>query len=104
MLATECIRAVEPDFWVRAAEAQLTDPDGRYVFDDVRFLNEAGTVQAHTYAGLWHIMRPGYGPVNGHVSEQSAGSLGEFIVILNTNLDNLHRQLDKAVELVIPSE
>jgi len=99
VLGTDCIRAVDEDFWVNAAVAQMTDPDGKYVFDDVRFPNEAETIRGYGVRGLWNLMRPGYGAVNGHASEQHAGSMGEYIVLLNNSLENLHRQIARAVEL-----
>lgn len=99
VLGTDCIRAVDEDFWVNAAVAQMADEDGKYVFDDVRFPNEAETIRGYGVRGLWNIMRPGYGAVNGHASEQHAGSMGEYIVLLNNSLENLRRQVGQAVEL-----
>lgn len=58
---------VDPDAWVKALTRQL-EPGKRYVINDVRFPNELAAV--HELGGTTvRIHRPGYGPVNGHVSE-----------------------------------
>lgn len=96
-LGTECIRAVDPDFWTNAAKAQLSNPDGRYVFDDIRFPNEAKVITDHNPMGLWNIQRPSTEVVGDrklHVSEQHAGIMGEFAQLVNDDLDGLHRQVD----------
>jgi hypothetical protein len=60
------------NIWVDAAFKGL-DPDGKYVFSDTRFLNEAEAVKDHGGL-LLRISRPGVGPAldeNGeaHISE-----------------------------------
>jgi hypothetical protein len=80
VLGTDCIRAVDPDFWVKAALKDL-DPDKDYVFDDVRFPNEADALIA-IQAEIIHIERPGL--VRGeHPSEQHAGRMKEAWAIKN---------------------
>lgn len=57
------------DTWVNAAFRGMDYSDGkRYVFSDVRFPNEMGAIR---FVGgrVIRIDRPGYGPVNGHISE-----------------------------------
>lgn len=93
VLGTDCIRAVDQDFWVNAAVKQMTDPDGKYVFDDVRFPNEADTIKHYNYWGLWNVTRPGYVAVNGHASEQHAGNMGEGLTIYN-NHDEAYLQAE----------
>lgn len=83
VLGTDCIRAVDENFWVNAAIKQMSDPDGKYVFDDVRFPNEATAIYMVSPLGLWHIERPGFSAVNGHISEQYAGKMGESLTIYN---------------------
>lgn len=81
VLGTDCIRAVDPDFWVKAAMKDL-DPGKNYVFDDVRFPNEAEAIKA---AGglLANIDRPGL--VRGaHASEAHAGHMGEDCFVINS--------------------
>lgn len=55
--------------WVDAAFQDL-DPQGSYVFTDVRFPNEACEIWARG-GEVWKIDRPGVGPVNGHASESA---------------------------------
>lgn len=57
-----------PDVWIRAVERELS-LYGRYVFTDVRFPNEAEWIRSRGGAVI-QVIRPGVGPVNGHVSEQ----------------------------------
>lgn len=104
VLGTDCIRAVDPDFWVKAAVAQMTqDVTGKYVFDDVRFPNEASAVYIASPKGLWNVQRPGYKAVNGHVSEKFAGRMGEsFHVVNDASVEELHAQLDMMLEFVFP--
>lgn len=75
VLGTDCIRALDETFWVRAAMQQIT-AKGNYVFDDVRFPNEALAVQAQ--GTLWCIMRDEHdGGAGNHSSEQWAGQMNE---------------------------
>ena len=100
VLGTDCIRAVDPDFWVKAAMAQMTNPGGRYVFDDCRFPNEAEAIETYNPLGLWNVYRPGYAAINSHASEQWAGCMNEAVVLLNgSDIEGLHDQIDAAVEL-----
>lgn len=96
VLGTDCIRAIDPEFWIKAAEKNLTDPNGKYVFDDVRFPNEAGVIKDYsTNWGLWHVVRPGYVAVNGHTSEAHAGNMGEGQQLVNgADLELLQSKID----------
>lgn len=95
VLGTDCIRAVDEDFWVVAAVKQMTDPDGNYVFDDCRFPNEAEVIKRFGWTSLWNVTRPGYEAVNGHASEQHAGNMGEKFVLNNSgDLSGLQEQID----------
>jgi hypothetical protein len=100
VLGTDCIRSIDPDFWIKAAVAQMTDEDGRYVFDDVRFPNEADVIKGYNPWGLWNIFRPGYEAVNGHESEKYAGNMDEYQAIGNvTTLAYLQNNVDYALSL-----
>lgn len=55
------------NIWVDAAFASL-DPNGKYVFTDCRFDNEAQTVKDRG-GQVWRVDRPGVEPVNDHISE-----------------------------------
>lgn len=106
VLGTDCIRAVDEQFWVRAALAQMTDEDGKYVFDDCRFPNEALAIAGHDNPfGLWNIERPGIHAANGHDSEKWAGEMGEKIWLFNgADLEVLHDQIDHALDAVLNTE
>jgi predicted Rdx family selenoprotein len=59
---------VDTDAWVTAADRKMSDGAGRYVLPDMRFPNEIRLVRA--LGGLTvRVHRPGFGPVNGHISE-----------------------------------
>ncbi len=74
ILGTEVGRNLfDPEIWVRLAERKLesTLSVGDVVITDVRFPNEARLVRG--YGGLLvRIERPGYGPVNEHVSDRAS--------------------------------
>jgi hypothetical protein len=93
-LGTDCVRAVDPDFWVNAAVAQMTDPNGKYVFDDVRFPNEAEVIRGISPMGLWNVNRLGLSSVGGHISEQHAGNMDESVYIINDDLEMLYTKVD----------
>lgn len=60
---------VDPDAWVNAAFRKMV-PAGRYVIPDMRFPNEFYAIENEGGVTV-RIERPGYGPVNGHISETS---------------------------------
>lgn len=98
VLGTDCLRAVDQDFWVKAAVAQMTDPEGKYVFDDVRFPNEAEVIKGFNRVGLWNVVRPSFEAANGHASEQHAGQMGEKMHAINDlSVSELHVQIDHMV-------
>jgi len=89
-LGTECVRKYDDMFWVRAAFTKLTSDDGRYVFTDVRFPNEADAINQlegiEGYdAAIWEVHRTGIGPANGHASESHVGRLGAHYILNNTS-------------------
>lgn len=98
VLGTDCVRAVDQDFWVKAAVAQMTDPEGKHVFDDVRFPNEAEVIKGFDRVGLWNVVRPSFEAANGHASEQHAGQMGEKMHVINDlSVSELHAQIDHMV-------
>lgn len=63
----------DPDLWVRLAKRKLesTLSVGDVVVTDVRFPNEARLIRG--YGGvLVRLERPGFGPVNEHVSDRAS--------------------------------
>jgi Dephospho-CoA kinase len=94
-LGTDCIRAISPNFWIDAAMSQMTDTNGRYVFDDVRFPNEAEVILEANPAGLWNLQRPDQEIVGGeHISEKHAGHMNESAYIINDDLDRLYGRIE----------
>jgi dephospho-CoA kinase len=71
------------DVWIIAAMRKMRD-EINYVVTDVRFLNEADLLRHELDAQLWRVERPGYGPVNEHVSEWQLNGY-EFDRILNND-------------------
>lgn len=110
VLGTDCIRSVQEDFWVKAAEKQMPDSTANYVFDDCRFPNEADFIKSLNPEGLWHIGRAGIHAANDHPSEQHAGRMGEAHWIENPYngdpdlrvnpipISFLYEQIDTALE------
>ena len=111
VLGTDCIRAIDEDFWVKAAMKGLErlDDSARVVFSDVRFPNEAEAIQDFRATGwsqamteVWFIDRDVAG-AGEHSSEQSAGKLYEDLVIDNDrDLKTLYRDVDaEAVSMCV---
>ena len=99
VLGTDCIRAVDDNFWVRAAGQGVGKFDGRFVFDDCRFPNEARAIkEGFGWIGktgtLWNIPREGL--LRGeHSSEQWAGKMDENFHLTNDGTpEELFRQAD----------
>lgn len=102
-LGTEGIRAIDDNFWIRAATDKIDNWAGRYVFPDARFQNEVDAVRDHIYplngetAEAWHIVRPSLvGPVGElHASAKLHGNLSEDREVLNdSTLADLYSIVD----------
>ena len=101
VLGTECVRAEQDDFWTQAAARRTDAPGTNYVFDDVRFPNEAQFILDRSPFGLWNVKRPMVGAANAHVSEQHAGSMGEVFTVINAGgIEPLHAKIDAALALM----
>jgi hypothetical protein len=62
-------KLIHEDIWVLAWRKYVLDSSAdRIVVDDCRFLNEAGMIRK-IGGNIWHIVRPGYGPLKDHPSE-----------------------------------
>lgn len=98
-LGTEWGRdCVHPELWTLLLERELTNTAAGgwpgAVVTDVRFHNEADMLLRHG-AELWHIVRPDFFPVGGHVSEMADWESYPRRMILNDgSLDDLYRRLD----------
>lgn len=74
---------VSPDVWVEVAESKLMASGTKnVVFTDVRFPSEIELLRE--YSGtLVRIVRPGVGPVNGHISETAIDDIPADYTIEN---------------------
>lgn len=69
------------DAWLAPTLADMR-PGGRYVITDVRFTNEADAIRARGGVVL-RVERPGFGPVNRHISETEMAAYDVDGVIAN---------------------
>lgn len=101
-MGTEVGRKLFKDsFWVDLVWDQIKS--GHYVITDVRFQNEADSIQ--NQSGLIvHINRPGYGPVNNHISDTGVDAIPADAYILNDGtIEDLHRRVDFIIRNIDPS-
>lgn len=97
-LGTEGIREIDPEFWIKAAFKHLDTQEGRYVFTDVRFPNEADSIGG-SRGSLWQIEGPRRRMgTAAHSSEDWAGRLGEdYLIMNNGSMDKLYAEVDYAL-------
>jgi hypothetical protein len=83
-LGTEAVRNhLGDDAWVRAAASRVNRNGwSRVVIPDVRFPNEAEFVR-ESGGIVVRIERPGYGPVNAHVSDAGQSQINASLMIFN---------------------
>lgn len=82
------------DVWIDTAFANLK-PGGRYVVTDVRFPNEVKRIE-DMGGMLIRVVRPGYGPVNGHASETAIDDSWAHLLIHNDEaLIDLEEEVDR---------
>jgi hypothetical protein len=97
-LGTESIRAIDPDFWIRAGVTQIDAIDGDVVVTDVRYPNEAEAIRA--LGGiLVRIQRPDL-PSDGdpHPSESALDDYPvDWIVDNSGTVGDLQRAADDLV-------
>jgi hypothetical protein len=100
VIGTEAGRDIHgQDVWVNLAMKKVGIV-GDYVFTDVRFPNEfTALVKAKAY--LVRVVRPGYGPVNGHSSETALDGYAADVVLHNdgdlANIQRLAHDLSQSV-------
>lgn len=110
-LGTDCIRSIDPDFWVKAMVQEIEESGAdRIVIPDVRFPNEGELIwnpqrfslrKVSEKSRLFQVDRLGvhYDP-DGHESEQWVGKMGEngFIINSGSRLDYLHEAVDEVLD------
>lgn len=92
VLGTEVAREQwRDDFWINLAFENMAKDNDNYVITDVRFPNEVEALR-NQGAHIWKVVRPGYGPVNGHASDSYIDSIEADATIYNHgDLDDLDR-------------
>ena len=96
-LGTEAGRKVlGPDVWVRSL---LDRPPVRLAVSDCRFVDEAEAVRARGGI-IIRVNRPGFGPINGHVSETALDGYDFDAVLVN---DGSIEDLAAKVEAIVPA-
>jgi hypothetical protein len=92
----------DPEIWVKLAESKILSQlsVGNTVVTDVRFPNEARLIKK--LGGLLvRITRPGYGPVNEHVSDRASENWTYDRVLENdSTIADLHEKMKNLVEEV----
>ncbi len=89
---------VHPELWVLLTEQKVkhfVELDMPLVISDVRFHNEADMILNHG-GELWHIVRPDFFPVGGHVSEMADWEAYPRKKILNAgSLEELYLKVEE---------
>ena len=105
LLGTEWGRSIDPNFWLKIAEAKVgfinkVDLSG-VVISDVRFPNEAAWIQSQG-GMIWKVIRPGVEAVRSHASEDLVNSLPYDYVIYNRgSIGDLDEVVDMALDFCL---
>ncbi|MER5754333.1 hypothetical protein [Streptomyces sp. NPDC002088] len=99
VLGTEVGREmISQDVWVNAAFKDL-DEDKKYVFTDVRFVNEHQAIDSRLGL-LIRVDRPGVGPANDHKSEKALPDQWFDASIVNDgSIEDLHTKVREILSL-----
>ncbi len=90
-------RSIDEDFWVNALFDVVDELHESVVIPDVRFPNELRRIRA---AGgvVWRVVRPGFGPINAHVSETAIERMAVEVTLDNSrSLAFLRVQVETAL-------
>ncbi|WP_390620779.1 deoxynucleotide monophosphate kinase family protein [Posidoniimonas corsicana] len=100
-LGTDVVRDVcGADVWVDLMRRRLNETRrrGPVVITDVRFANEIALLRGDFGGRLIRIERPGVGPVNGHVSDQTGGLPTDGEVLNDGSPEQLCRRVLDCVQ------
>lgn len=90
VIGTEAGRDIHgKDCWIMAADAKINSEN--VVFTDVRFENECEYIR-HNGGKVYHIERPGVGPVNSHVSDKLEFE-PDGVILNDGTLDDLREKI-----------
>jgi hypothetical protein len=100
LMGTEVGRNLfDSEIWVKLAEAKLasTLSVGDTVITDVRFPNEARLIKKHG-GTLVRISRPGFGPVNEHVSDRASENWNyDYHLVNDGGISSLQQEMKALV-------
>lgn len=97
--------------WILRAESKIDEAihnGSRVVVTDVRFKNEVRRIHEWLGSHIWHVERPGHGPINAHASEQlDYAAIADATIMNDSTIENLQLMtsimLDSACKLTKPS-
>lgn len=114
VLGTDCIRAIDEDFWLKAMAKEIgkREWDAKIVVPDMRFGNEADMIREgyipgpgipitnHPYEGVtFSVERHGCEPANGHISDLNVKFISTADTISNNGtLEELYQTVDCLLE------
>ena len=102
--ATNEMRRLDPDCWVRCAMQQCQQEKGsRWVITDMRFKNEAYWIEAVDNSQLWRVRRPiPDAPGAEHTSEVELDDYPfEVFVDNDSTIEALYKKVDRIVKRVL---
>ena len=96
LLGTEVVRHIDPNAWINYAlrnidKVRRLEPGKPIVVDDVRFPNEAKSLENHGFV-VAKILRGGLGRLD-HASESSIADIESIIILNNGDKEYLYRQV-----------
>lgn len=102
LLGTEAVRSIiDENAWVWAAERKFVPmlAEGKHVaITGIRFPQEVNMVKRH--AGIIvRVERPGYGPVNGHASDDLSDVPADYMIYNSGSLHNLSHDVQRLIEM-----
>lgn len=97
VMGTEVGRQILGDnVWIDLMRRKI-GPQGKFIITDVRFINETKFIR-ELGGTLIKVRRPGYAPVNGHVSDSGLGDdLFDQIIINDGTIDDLRAKVVQSV-------
>lgn len=103
-LGTDIARKLDPNVWIKLANDELGIAefyhDKLFVVSDVRFDNEAEWVK-RTGGLLVQVLRDNAHEVNPHSSEGGVTVVPDYILLNNTNLNDLVDQVDNLIKDIL---
>jgi hypothetical protein len=105
-VGTELIRQnLSQDHWIKRMEYELQQkPKNRICVSDVRFQNEIEYLTQKPNGFIIHLIRPGIGPINSHVSDQIDKLVYDpqwtYQVINDGSISDLLSRINEVMEMI----